>query len=775
MEVSISDQRSSGCSDPSGGEEVGESSGAADPPVAACIQMAGKSLDHFETSGWPLAGAVIRMGQALSPAFALPTDSEVSDWCQMLNTTNPLDALAMALERSHALAVALGNARDRETFQQQWGQRASTAEQLNMLSLVIGKTRNAISIMDHSGSISWVNHAFVQMTGYSLAEAAGKKFGDLLFGPSTDPGVVRQFQQAFQQAAELTCDVLQYRRDGQTLWAECNVMPVTDSTGALRQWIAIATDITKRRQTEEALRQAKETAEANSRAKSDFMANLSHEIRTPMNVIMGMTDLVLNTDLSAAQRGYLETVQLSAEGLLQLLNEILDLSKIEAGKFQVEHIDFDLPQLIRDTVRAMHGRAREKNLKLSAVLAEDLPRFVRGDPVRLRQILLNLISNAIKFTPQGEVNVVAESPWQRDDDVGLHCQVCDTGIGIPADRLDKIFESFTQVDASTTRRFGGTGLGLTITAELVRLMQGRIWVQSREGAGSTFHFALPLKRGTPPAITDASRVGAQKRSPPSSSATCPLRILVADDHEANRHLVTTILSKRGHQCLEAASGHEAVQIAQHQPLDVVLMDVQMPDMDGFAATAAIRQQERETGRHLPIVALTAHAMAGDEQRCLAAGMDAYMAKPLRPRDLVGLVETLANTTARQEGNSADAVAKADARPLFSFDVALESLDNDDDLLRQQMQFFVNDGPKLVEQIRHAIAERDQHSLEIAAHRLKGLLARYAFHDASGLAYDLEQMGKQQALTDQAAESADRLEPMVRDLVDAMREYLQRPG
>jgi CheY-like chemotaxis protein len=361
----------------------------------------------------------------------------------------------------------------------------------------------------------------------------------------------------------------------------------------------------------------------------------------------------------------------------------------------------------------------------------------------------------------------------QGDEIGLHLQIRDTGIGIPTDRLDKIFESFTQVDASTTRRFGGTGLGLTITAELVRLMQGQIWVQSNEGEGSVFHVAVPLKKGTPPAITDASRSPASRHiaaeSPPRA-----LRVLVVDDHAPNRQLVTTILSKRGHHCVEADSGQQAIQAALSQPLDVAVMDVQMPDIDGYEVTATIRQNEQETGQHLPILALTAHAMAGDQQKCLDAGMDAYLAKPLRPKQLVTLVESMGQAATE---NAVDNLVSTDDRiaqdesQSFSFEAALESLDNEKDLLEQQMRFFVNDGPILIEHIRQAIADQNHRGLELPAHRLKGLLARYAYHDASALAYDLEQMGKQKSIGEEAEAKAGQLAEMVDRLVSAMKEYL----
>ncbi len=769
IEVSVREHHS-----PASGEhgaEASPSSGMADDAGATSIQRVGELVDFFETSGWPFDGAVVRMAQAISPAFSLPTDAEVVDWVQMLNATSVLDALALALRRAHSLQVALGNARYREELHHELAETASAAENLTMLSLVVSKTRNAISMMEPDGSITWVNDAFVQMTGYGSAEAVDKRLDEVLFGPSTGERAVEAFRSALRNGEELTQDVLQYRRDGQTYWVESNLIPVRDSAGQLTRWIAIDTDITKRRQAEEALLAAKEAAESSNRAKSEFVANLSHEIRTPMNAIIGMTDLTLETSLTQEQRDYLQTVRSSAESLLSLLNEVLDLSKIEAGKLRLEEIDFNVADVVRETINVLAVRAGEKGLSIDWHVPPDLPDVVRGEPTRLKQTLMNLIGNAIKFTDRGEVNVDVRSIWQNENEINLHFQIRDTGIGIPADKLDQIFEAFTQADSSTTRQFGGTGLGLTITAELVRLMHGRIWVESDIGQGSTFHFTVRLKVVGNRLHGPLPRQSEQDSGWSTERVVRSLKILVADDHDANRQLVTTVLRRRGHQCVAVSDGQDALDAWRREPFDVILMDVQMPTMDGLEATSRIRQEEASTEQHVPIVALTAHAMAGDRQRFLDAGMDDYLAKPLRPRDLVRAVESAWNHARELRDGSATAQQQAgSSRQPFDFSEALESMDNDLDLLIEQMQFFVNDGPTLVEQICEAIARNDPRSLEVAAHRLKGLVARYAYHEAAGLALELEQKGRQRTIED-AKPVCDKLIDMVNELADAIRRFI----
>ncbi len=385
--------------------------------------------------------------------------------------------------------------------------------------------------------------------------------------------------------------------------------------------------------------ESRTAAEAASVAKSQFLANMSHELRTPMNAILGMTDLALTEELPPMVRDCLQTARESADVLLELLNEILDLSRIEANRFDLESTIFSLHAAVEQVIKTLRVRASDKGLALIYNLSPGVPDLVIGDPLRFRQILMNLVDNAIKFTHTGKITVRAELKGKMDETARLEFAVNDTGIGISPEDHERIFIEFTQGDASTTRNYGGSGLGLTISRRLVEMMEGKIWVESRPGQGSTFYFTVCLKI---PPKTEAAKAETA-RIAPSTNAKRSLRVLLAEDTPTNQKLAKYILTRRGHSVEIAEDGRQAVDLVEGRVYDVVLMDVQMPEMDGFQATAAIRALPDPAKASLPIIAMTAHALKGDAERCHAAGMDAYISKPIRADELIELIELLGDT------------------------------------------------------------------------------------------------------------------------------------
>jgi PAS domain S-box-containing protein len=653
-----------------------------------------------------------------------------------------------------------------------------------VLAAVADYSDSAVLITDAAGLITWLNAGFTRMTGVTAANAIGRTVEDVLGRRRVDAKACDELIEARAAGKAWRGDLSSIAADGREYFAHVEAQPVVSGDGTTKAYIVIETDVTERQRAAEALRAARDAAEAGSRAKSAFLANMSHEIRTPLNGVIGMTGLLLDTSLDPQQQEFAEIARASGEGLLTLINDILDFSKIEAGHLELESVDFDAVALIESAADTVVLRAVEKGVEVLVDIDPALPRYVRGDPSRLRQVLLNLIGNAIKFTERGEIRVGAR-PITDGGRARTRVEVRDTGIGMNADQVSRLFAPFSQADSSMTRRFGGTGLGLSITKRLIEAMGGKIWVESELGRGSAFIAELPFDPAltqplAPPrttlsgkhmlvvedhainrrilekqlesagcratlvesasaALSTWSRLTAVNKLPdavimdhdlpdmdgatlaeqmraqvgaamppvvmltslgglvraqagesgcvrlltkpvkrdalvqvleevigtalepqssptdrPRSTELALLRVLVAEDNLVNQKLVERLLGKLGITVTLAGNGVEAIERLRDTPIDLVLMDCQMPELDGYEATQRIRAGAAGTAaQNLPIIALTAHALAGDRDRCLLAGMSDYLTKPIDPKALRAMIE-------RHAGHQRDGLAAAEA-------------------------------------------------------------------------------------------------------------------
>ena len=428
--------------------------------------------------------------------------------------------------------------------------------------------------------------------------------------------------------------------DGSEIDVDLSVNILRNEQGEITGSVGIMQDITEQKKAKEMLLQAKVAAEEASNAKSLFLANMSHEVRTPMNTIMGMLDLTLDSELEKEQRDNLSVAKDASVNLLSLLNDILDLSRVEAGKITLEDIEFHLHNVARSVVKGMQVLAMDKNLELELDIQPGVPELLEGDPVRIRQVIINLINNAIKFTPKGKIRTeIKVASDAENGNMMLLFGIVDQGVGIPKDKQSKIFEVFSQADDSTTRRFGGTGLGLAISKRLVEMMGGRIWVESEEGVGSTFFFTANFK------VIQQTASSFIPEAEPSEGMTeefikknfKELHILLAEDNVVNQKITVKLLEKMGWKVDTVEDGKAAVDAFERQPYDCILMDANMPILDGLEATKMIRDEERKTGKHVPIIALTARAMEDDKRKCLNVGMDGYVSKPIDRKELYSTI------------------------------------------------------------------------------------------------------------------------------------------
>ena len=498
---------------------------------------------------------------------------------------------------------------------------------------ILNQIGDGCSVVDLRGNYLFANDAFCRMFNYEKSELIGSNFTSAT-GEERVALIRKLYAEVYRTGETGQLEYQVFPKGRATMFVDQTVSLERDAGGQPVGFVGITRDCTARKLAEQDADRARQTAEEASRAKSEFLANMSHEIRTPMNGIIGMATLALDGPLNDDQTECIATVKSSAESLLTILNDILDFAKIESRKLNLERIPFSPRDVMAAAVQPFGFQAREKQIVLLVDVAPEVPPSLLGDPTRLRQVVTNLVGNALKFTERGSVSVSISAEPAASGTAALHLRVTDTGIGIAAGKCTQIFDAFTQADGSTTRQFGGTGLGLTISATLVQLMGGRVWVESEVGSGSTFHVVLPFDVADGAATDDLST--APGAAPPLPSRA--VKILVVEDNIVNQKIAAGLLRRRGHDVTIAHDGGEALIRLDRETFDVVLMDLQMPKMSGIDATAAVRAREQVSGRRVRIVAMTAHAMSGDRQRCLNAGMDGYVSKPINPQLLFAAVE-----------------------------------------------------------------------------------------------------------------------------------------
>ncbi len=631
-------------------------------------------------------------------------------------------------------------------------------------SLVQAAPEVIFSLSVEDGSFSFINPAFERLTGWPPEEWFGRPFLDLSHRDDRATAIA-SIHQVIVGEEPPPFELRIKTRSGTVRSTEFAVSPYRDGDRMVLI-LGIARDVTDRKRVEMDLRAAKEAAESASQAKSEFLANMSHEIRTPMNGLIGMTGLLLDTPVDPQQLEYVETIRSSGETLLTLINDILDFSKIESGRLELERQPFNLRRCIHDSLDLVAGRAKEKQIDLQCKVASDCPEAVVGDVTRLRQIIVNLLGNSVKFTHRGSVQVDVSSQRTDPGCYELLVTVQDSGVGISLNRIDSIFESFSQADASTTRKFGGTGLGLAISKHLTELMGGRIWVESELGQGSTFYVTVPLRghdetHESPPPRRPAIRRPAGDRE--LLARRLPLRILIADDNVINQKVARLLLEKLGYRSDLAANGLEVLEALQRQRYDVILMDVQMPELDGLEATRRICREWPEH-RRPRIIAVTAGAMRGDREKCIEAGMDDYISKPVQAEELEivlervgGLAPADRTMTALPAGGRADHFDEGSESLTVDLQV-IQSLHRLRPKMSQELvDNFLSTAGHRVARILQAVDRADDQTLQSIAHSLKGSSGTLGAARMAEICSDLEMRGRVRSLAKAIAASGIKAE------------------
>ncbi len=623
-------------------------------------------------------------------------------------------------------------------------------EELQKLAMAATKSFNSVIITTQSGSIEWVNEGFTNLTGYTLEEVKNTHGEVLRRGEHTGISQdTEHYKKVMKTKKPVAYESKNYSKDGREYWTITTLTPVLDQTGKVGRILAIDSDITQRKQIEEDLRRANNIAddlldktnkvimdlkqtknelEETMQVKEQFLANMSHEIRTPMNAIIGFTQLLLKTNPSAEQKQYVDIIKTSGANLLVIVNDILDFSKLRSGKISFELIEFNLLETISSLTELLFPKALEKNIKLHTHIDKRICDYLIGDPTRLSQIMMNLLSNAIKFTREGEITVTLDIAREDGNNIELKFSVIDTGIGIPEEILPDIFEAFTQASSETTRKFGGTGLGLAIVKQLVEQQGGTITVNSKVNVGSVFSLTLPFKKGkgllrTSKDITkDLSKL----------MHTEGLNILLVEDNELNALLAQKVLGDWNWKVDLAVTGYAALEKMKHRDFDVVLMDIQLPGMDGYETTRKIRTETPSSAKATPIIAMTAHALPGEEEKCLEAGMDGYISKPFEPEKLYTKIiaslrlhtklnskhgkGTQQNAFEAKKDMPAEAATNTGKHTDLTYLKGLAKGSNP--FILQMLNIFIEQTPPALERMEKALKNNDWQLLRLIVHKIK---------------------------------------------------------
>jgi PAS domain S-box-containing protein len=641
-------------------------------------------------------------------------------------------------------------------------ERKKSEDLLSLRNTALSTINQGVIISDAQQNILWANKAYKELTGYSLSDLKGRNCRNLLQGALTDPETIKNISMALKAKRTFSGEILNYRKDGSTFWNELTILPIFNNKHQITNFMSTGRDMTEIKESELALILGKSQAEHASIVKSQFLAMMSHEIRTPLNAILGMQELLTHTLLNPVQTDYLQLATQAGQNLLAIVNDILDLTKVEAGKLELEQVPFDVIELTDLCVQLLTLSAREKDLTLVIDVAPELTAWISGDSLRYRQVLINLLSNAIKFTEKGEVTIKLSVQPTPKNSCELLIEVVDTGIGIPLASQAGLFEVFVQVDPSDTRKYGGSGLGLAISKRLVDLWQGHIGVESTPGVGSRFWFTVGSKAIAPVLkITPTFKVDENAQRP------FIVNVLVIDDSLINQAVVAYMLRNAGHYVDLADSGNAGIAAVKKQNYDIILMDVSMPDMSGMEATKLIRKLGGAAAL-VPIIAITAHALAGYQALCLEAGMNGYATKPISQKDLLAVVATWCDKTVTHEALVSDGLIEdSSVQPLYEPDkqkVILDqaALDELISLLGQEpfndlLQIYLTELTTRCDTIKQALIQQDLVIISREAHTIKSSSASFGATALQVIAKDLEACGYNEDLP-QAFLLAEQLFP-----------------